>query len=233
MAEQQETIVESPDHTLAAMGQEAGVKEDASEEVSPEEVDAAKLQADHAPKDDEELIRVGDKVFHSEKEALAYVQAEQAKDAAANEAYRQALLDAQLVKDQVTPEEKTADPDFDSKFYENPQAYLKQVQEQAVNQAKEEMAKQQEAAQKEQAAWDGFYKEYPDLETKDKLVKLLVKENWDEIKTLPLDSAYKILALKTRKQLKEWADADKPTEQLNRTSQTASPGSQTGVTPAP
>ena len=236
MAEQQEAqeeLVQSPQSALEQLAQDAGVVDGQASEASPEEVDAAKVQADLSPSDDEELIRIGDKVFSSEKEALAYVQAEQARDSAVNEAYRQALLDAQLVKDQVTPEETSEEDDFDSKFYENPKEYLKQVQAQAVEQAKLEIQKQQQAQQQEQAAWEGFYKEYPDLETKDKLVKLIVKENWDDIKSLPLESAYKVLALKTRKQLKEWADADKPSEHLQRTAQSASPGSQTGVTPAP
>jgi len=183
-----------------------------------------------APEPEEE-IQIGERTFGNRDEALEYAkQLEQERLAA--DAYRQGLADAANQQKGNLPQAAQPAPDnFEQEFYENPKDYISKQVKQAEDSAYERAM--QEINQKNQVneLWTKFYNDYPDLKSKDKLVKTILNEHWNTLGHMPdTGKAMKILAGKTKEQLKVWADEGKPATTLSNAPATVTPGNQSGVT---
>lgn len=116
-------------------------------------------------------------------------------------------------------------------LFSDPEKALQMVEQQALNKFE---AKQQ-AKDQEKKFWSDLYKENPDLQNADIVVKSVLNENWAEISKAPLSQARKILAEKSRTIVKGIrGDGSKVTEVPNTSQATlgASNGVQTSK-PAP
>lgn len=182
-----------------------------------------------------EEILIGDKVFTSNDEAIAYARQLQGT-VATNDAYQQGINDAlagQQNNQSVTQEPVDEVPFFDSaEFYENPQEVMKRVTKQATDKAVDIV--RQEAAQKAQTdqLWNEFYSKYPKLQKSDRLVKQELDDNWALLGNMPdASKAMDILAQKATARINSMLADYLPAQELPLTKQATSPGTQTNVTP--
>lgn len=172
-----------------------------------------------------ENIRIGEKSFATQQEAWDYAD-KLAQERLAQDAYRQGMDDALRTQSQVTQEQAPAqEDDFDEQFYSDPKGYLQKYGEQIANSVKTELETKQQTAQREKELWNKFYTDNPDLQVKERLVKSILQDNWDVLSQMKdSNEALKILASKTRSELKSWAEADKPQTELPRTATQVSAG---------
>lgn len=182
-----------------------------------------------------EEIQIGDKTFTSNEEAISYAR-ELQSSVATNDAYQQGINDAimnQSSAPSVTNEPVVEAPLFeDAEFYENPQAVIKRVTEQAQANAVDIIRKENEQKQKSDNLWIEFYNKYPKLRKSDKMVKRILEDNWNVLGSMPDSSkAMDILAQKSTDQIKIMLSDFMPGQELPETRQATSPGSQTNVTP--
>jgi len=182
-----------------------------------------------------EEIQIGDKTFTSNEEAIAYARELQSASAT-NDAYQQGINDAIMNQPQVqsvTNEPVVEAPLFDdAEFYENPQAVIKRVTEQAQSNAVDIIRKENTQKQKADELWGEFYNKYPKLRKSDKMVKRILDDNWNVLGQMPDGSkAMDILAQKATDQIKLMISDFMPGQELPETKQATSPGSQTNVTP--
>jgi len=176
-----------------------------------------------APAAPAENIKIGDQSFATQKEAWDYAD-ELAKERLAQDAYRQGIDDASRMQTQVTPENAPveAGDSFDDEFYSNPQEYLKKYGEQIKKSVTEDLNSASATKTREAELWKQFYDSNPDLQVKERLVKSILQDNWDVLGRMKnSDDALRILADKTRAELKSWSDADKPSTEMPRTAMQA------------
>ena len=177
-------------------------------------------------------IKIGDREFTDQKEAWAYAEGLE-KERLANDSYRQGVQDTmnqQPVNAQA--QAPVQEDNFDEKFYENPKKYLNDMRREIKEEVNKESAVERQQAQTVEKLWHKFYNDYPDLQGKDKLVKVLLEENWNTIGHMQdSTAAMKILAGKTRAELQGYIEAAKPTTELTNNAGGASGGSQSQVTP--
>ena len=181
-----------------------------------------------------ENIKIGDKSFATQQEAWDYAD-KLAQERLAQDAYRQGLDDAARMQGQVT-QETVAPPQesFDDKFYSDPEAYLRERDNMVRQSVKDEILGELSTKEREKQLWKQFYNENPDLQVKDKLVKVILNENWDVLgKMQNSDEALKILASKTRAELKKYMESNLPSTELPRTATQVSAGKGGQVTPPP
>ncbi len=233
--EQSETLKE-----LAEINASAGAKARGNEELpvgadpvkAKEEVVAelaAEVEAPAAETEAETLITIGDREFKSQAEAIKYAESLE-RDKFAAEAYNQGIRETLALTQK--PETPREEENFDEKFYMNPKEALRQVKEQA----KQEALAVVDARDAEKAAWREFTTTYPELADSEKEVRRILQENWDVLgKITDRERAMKILATKTKAYFQDISDRMKPkTELSNRGGQVVSPrgSSATVVTPA-
>lgn len=203
-----------------------------SEEVETKEGDSEEaekkpeVKAASEVEEEDELIRIGDREFKTQAEALKYAESLQ-YEKLAGDSYNRGIQDAiQAIKPQDTaPKEEE---NFEEKFYANPKATLQEIKEQAKREVKDELDKDK----KREALWDQFLTENPDLRRKD--AQRMLEENWDTLgKITDLSKAMKLLAIKTRAEYQEIEELRKPRKELpNKSGQAVSVGNtgQTSVT---
>lgn len=174
----------------------------------------------------EELIRIGDKEFKTQSEAIRYAEKLEA-DKLAAEAYNQGMRDTLAAH--TTPQEEVIEDNFEEKFYSNPKQALLEAEERATQRAVNEIKKEQN----KEAMWNKFLTKNPDVNRED--AELILQRNWETIgKMTDFDKAMELLATKTRSYYQDIIDRAKPRKELpNKGGQAVSAGSSTkgGVTP--
>lgn len=203
-----ENAEEAPATEVSGGGEEAEANQEEGKQAKAKETE------------EEELIRIGDKEFKTQAEALAYAESLQLEKLAGDN-YSKGIQDAiQAIKGQE-PAAPVEEDNFEEKFYSNPKATLQEVKEQAKRELKEELTKE---ARRENL-WNQFLTENPDLRRKD--AQRVLEENWETLgKITDLSKAMKILATKTRAEYQEIAERLRPrTELPNKSGQAVSSGS--------
>lgn len=192
-------------------------KEDTKVDSPEEEKPAAAASAEV---EEETLIRIGDKTFKTQSEAIKYAESlEHEKEVAeAHSLGIQEALNATREPAEIPPEEN-----FEEKFYADPKSALKDLKTQAVSEATAII----KAEQKAESMWKQFFDENPDLEGQRKVAEVILRENWDTLgKMTDVPKAMKILATKTRSVFQDYVDRLKPrTELPNKGGQAVSSGS--------
>lgn len=202
---------------------ESDPKDETKENAEPEK--AAKADEDDA----ETLIKIGDREFKTQAEAIAYAESLE-EDKLRSDIYAQGVKDALA---QGKPAESAAEEvdDFDETFYANPKAKLAEVRRQATQDAINSI----KADQAREDLWKKFFDEHPDLDGQRTLCEFTLNQNWETIgKMTDLQAAQKLLARKVRGVFQTYNERNKPTKELpaNKT-RAVSPGSGDGpgVTP--
>lgn len=173
-------------------------------------------------------IKIGEREFDSESDAIKYAEELERKTEAA-ELYNQGVRDALAAN--TRPAEATPEPEdnFEERFYANPKEALKEVQ----SRARDEAVSLIRAENKREALWNQFLSENPDIRRKD--AERILAENAETIgRMTDTIKAMKALAQKTRAEYEEIRDLGKPrTELLNKQNQGLSPsgGAPKRVTP--
>ncbi len=198
-----------------------------AENVEPGEVDLAPLAKQVASDEEEDVIRIGEQEFKSQKEALEYARKLE-QDKLVSEAYNMGIKET---LQQVRPQEEAPPPEdnFEEKFYSDPKGTLQKFKEEA----KQEALSSIKAEQRAEVMWETFLTQYPDIERRD--AQRILQENWETVgKMTDLEKAMKVLAQKTRAEYQRIADRLKPRTELppNRNPQAVSAG-RGGVTPPP
>lgn len=196
------------------------------------ETAAVEPEAGAAPATEEILI--GGRTFTNEADAIAYAR-ELEEQRTASDAYRQGVQDTASTQQGNPPPPQTsiedADADFNAKYYENPKTYLDEVEKKATNAGYKKAIEEIDKRDAQRDLWTDFYQQNPELKNKDKLVKAILAENMNTLgKMTDHQAAMKILARKTKDQIKSWLDEEKPKEELSNAGIGASPGSQSQVT---
>lgn len=178
----------------------------------------------------EPLIRIGDREFKTQAEAIKYaeeLEEEKLRAELYNQGVRDALASGRPLVEPETP--KPEEDNFDERFYANPKETLRELEERAILKAESRI----EAKMKREVLWNEFLNENPDIRRKD--AERVLNENWDLFeKMTDFPKAQKILAQKVRSEYDEIRSLAKPrTELTNRTTQGLSSGSGAprGVTP--
>ncbi len=182
--------------------------------------------AEEPVEDVEELIRIGDREFKTQSEAIRYAEKLEA-DKLAAEAYNQGMRDT-LAAHTTVPDAAVED-NFEEKFYSNPKAALKEAEERATQNAVNLVR----AEQNKETMWNKFLTKNPDVNRED--AELILQRNWETIgKMTDYEKAMEVLASKTRSYYQEIIDRAKPRKELpNKGGQAVSSGasSKGGVTP--
>lgn len=194
------------------------------EAVEPESKEESEVKAPTKTKEDEEeetLIRIGDKEFKSQADALKYAESLEYEKLAGDN-YNRGIQDAMQAIRPQEPQVQEED-DFEEKFYSNPKETLKAVKDQATQEAIAQIKKEQTR----ESLWNQFLTENPDLRRKD--AQRVLEENWETLgKITDLPKAMKLLAVKTRAEYQEIAERLRPrTELPNKGGQAVSAGSAT------
>jgi len=168
----------------------------------------------------EEIIRIGDRTFKTQGEAIAY--AEKLEHAnLVSESYNQGVREA-LQSTQKPEVAAPVEDNFDEQFYSNPRETLRKMKEEAKNEALAVV----DARDREEKAWGKFSSINPDLADSRTEVMRILQENWDILgKMKDEDKAMGILATKTRSYFDSIVEKRKPrTELPNKVGQVVSPG---------
>lgn len=202
------------------------------EEVDPnipvkEEIEEPpKIEEKIAAVEPEELIRIGDKTFKTQSEAIKYAEGlEHQKEIA--EAHTLGVQEA-LNATRIAAPEVPIEENFEEKFYSDPKSTLKELEERAVAKAEARI----DAKVRAENLWKQFEDENPDLSGHRKIAEMVLRDNWETLgKMIDIPKAMKILATKTRSVFQDYNDKLKPrTELANRSGQVVSSGSES-VTP--
>lgn len=147
-------------------------------------------------------LEVGGKKFKLEKsaaEAFSAYQEQHQRDLEAR--------DREIRSLKAPPPPKQEDEfytsDLDTKFFEKPSTYLKQVEDRAYKRAKEDLTTAYQTASAEQRFWDDFYLENPALDRRkdDWVTRAVLTERTQELAPLPVPEAKKRLAQYTTERL--------------------------------
>lgn len=176
----------------------------------------------------EELIKIGDKEFKTQAEAIKYAESLE-YDKLVSQAYNEGVKDSLKVNAPQTPITEKED-NFEARFYTDPKGTLKSLKEEAKAEALEAV----KAENRKEQLWTTFLSDNPDVDRRD--AERILKENWETLGQMSdIPKAMKILAQKTRGYYDEIIERRKPrTELPNKGSQVVSSGNATssGVTPA-
>lgn len=158
--------------------------------------------------EEETLIRIGDKEFKTQAEAIRYAESLEIEKTI-NQSYSEGMRDAIRAQIPVVNEPVVED-NFEERFYTDPKGTLKEVQAKATQDAIQQIRAEQ---QKEQM-WNTFLSEYPDVRRKD--AERVLHENWDSIGAMTdVSKAMKVLAQRVRQDYDEISDLRKPRTVMN------------------
>jgi len=185
-------------------------------------------------------IMIGDKKFKTQEEAFAYAQALEQKTTlveAQSNAYRQAIQDAALAQSnaqKVTQAPPAPEENFDEKFYENPQEFLKNYGEKITKATEDRILGQINAQSAEEKLWGEFFSGHPDLRDFKEDCEGVLARHTEDIRAIHATKGQKAamdyLAQKTRAKFQSYIEGTKPQRELQKTSAGASMGSSVNVT---
>jgi hypothetical protein len=195
-----------------------------SEEVAEEAPVVAEASGEESvvtePAEEPTLIRIGEREFASEKEALRYAEELEQKNTQL-EAYNQGIRDTLGTVAPVQPAEPEED-NFDEKFYADPKGTLAAVRKQATEDALRMFDQQTQR----EVLWNQFLTANPDIRRKDAERILAEPENWAVLSKLTdTKKAMAILAQKTRAEYAEIEELRKPRVELPANKRAAVPAS--------
>lgn len=199
-----------------------------AEQGSVEAVSASEeVQQEAAAKPE---IRIGDKVFKSEAEAIKYAESLE-QDKLLAESYNMGIKEALALVQKPQEAEPVVEENFEETFYANPKEALTKMKEQA----KQEVIGIMKAERAEEEAWHDFSNKYPDLADSRSEVNRIMQENWDVLsKIKDKQKAMDLLAIKTRSYFDQIVEKRKPrTELPNKPGPAVSTGSQHGPSVTP
>lgn len=210
---------------VAKTGEGSELPEGASPiEARKEETPAPEQVAEAAPAvpevaEPEEEIRIGERTFKTQSEAIRYAE-ELDRERLSSDSYNMGVREA---LEKLTPQQAAApvEDKFEEEFYTNPKETLKKVREQATQEA---LTVVRAEANKE-AQWNKFLTDFPDIDRKD--AERVLQENWDTIgKMTDINKGMQLLATKTRAEYQRIAERFLPKKELpNKQGQAVSAGS--------
>lgn len=217
-----------PRSTLEASAEgegESGEAGDSTTEATSEDVSEG-AQTEVEEKDE---IRIGDQVFASTKEAIAYAERIE-REKIISEAHTAGVREALEAQVRASAPQQAPEPeeDLEQEFYANPKETLQKVH----TRARDEAIAAIRAEQQREKMWSEFLTENPDIRRKD--AERILVENWNVIGQLTdLDKGKKLLAQKVRAEYAEIVDYHKPRTALSTGKVATAPsgGSKSGVTP--
>lgn len=188
------------------------------QQAQPQEVAAQTETTPQHPK--EGKIRIGNEVFDTPEEAMAYA-TELQQTLVQREAFEQGKLAAQP----VTPPEP--EPDFfaeiENQIFENPKEAIKKIHAKAVEDAKkyiEETEKKKEEAKRVEETrnhtWNTFYTSNTDLSTPEakQIVDHVLQRDWKELGGMAAEKALPLLAERTRALVRSLRETQLPASVL-------------------
>ena len=202
-----ETLEEIP-----AEQEEVPAEEPAAEEPEPE-VEEPEAETPAAAK-----YRIGDKLFATQAEALAYAESQVAASAE-NDAIRQLLretISARAPAESVTQTSRPADNA--EELYTNPDEYLRKRDERIKSEVLQQVQASQASVDADNRIWSEFVERHPDLSEFRNEITLLVKHIQPEVQAVGRNkgqaSAIDYVATKFKAQVERAAAALKPKREL-------------------
>lgn len=206
--------------------------------TEPEVVEPAAKEA-AAPNtsvEDEGEIRLGGRVFKTQKEAWDYAQ-ELEYQKAVNDAFRQGVeltATAQNSNIQQQPQRPPEPETMPDEYYMNPAAYWSKEKTRIAQQAEQRAYESVNKQLSTQQMWQQFWNDYPDLgrnETTRELTSSVFNANFQSLSAVQADKALKIIADKTRSKMRDLGVSTLPQKVLpSSTKPAASPGTGGKVT---
>lgn len=127
-------------------------------------------------------VMIGDKVFHSTEEALAYANG---------------LASASRHLPQTPSPQQPIQPQPAEILFEDPAAALAMVEDRIV----QRISSQTQTERAEQNIWENFYRSYPDLQGNEDVVALMNSQLPKSVKDMPISQALPILANNARERI--------------------------------
>ena len=213
------------------------VAPDEPEEAETPEVTEPNLQVNPQGK-----YRIGDKVFATQEEALAYAQTQVEVNPdldKVNDAYRRGIMDAASLSPQpqnITPE--IPESNINEEYYTNPQAYHEKLRHSIKQETLDEIRQQETLKEQSNQIWREFSERHPDLADFRNEVEQFVGQNTGTVRSIIQSkgraTSYDWVALKLRAQFENYANALKPKRVLPNGGTVTTPSSKaTNVTPKP
>jgi hypothetical protein len=192
--------------TLISGGPEdTNTPEPAAAAPTPEAPAPAPAQAKPAP------IRIGTEVFETPEEAIKYA-TELQLELAKKDAYELGKSANQTPKDEAPTRDEF--DDLEDKIFENPKETIKKIIEMAEERAEKRITTKQAKQAEIETTWRNFYSSNQDLADNKDVVDFIMQKNWNEVGTIPVDKALKIIAEKTRSFLSSRKVSTLPTTEL-------------------
>lgn len=136
-------------------------------------------------------LEVGGKKFKLEKSAAEAFSAYQEQHQRDLETRDREIRSLKAPPPPKPVEDEFYTPDLDTKFFEKPSQYLKQVEERAYSRAKKDLTDQYNTVSAERQFYDDFYRENPSIDRQkdDWVVRAVLTERMQELGPLPIAEA--------------------------------------------
>lgn len=208
-------------------------------ETEATEVDATEAETTDADVGGEaaKKIRIGDREFDTQQEALEYAEGLVAQPSEVD-AYRQ-LLRETIASSTTAPKSNVAEPELDdtAELYTNPAEYLRRRDERIKQEVLGTITQSQAQRESDERIWMQFKDRHPDLsEWRGEVTSLAEKhavEVQNLIKTKGQAAAFDYVATKFKAYASRVSEAIKPARELRKTGSGGAAGSSAGqnVTP--
>lgn len=172
----------------------------------------APAEATPADAGKETSIRIGDKVFTNQTEAIEYAQ-DLERGLTKDNAYNQGFKDAQPKTEIEDPMEQLV-MKIEDKLFDNPREAIREIVQLAQESTTKQITTQQSEKEFQQKTWDGFYASHKDLANNHELVQYVANQILTEHGEVGLDKGLPMIADKTRALLKSYAEANKTETEL-------------------
>lgn len=194
------------------------IAEDAIEETTEETPDPEATEEDSG-------IEIDGQKFKTEALALEYARNKTISlevEVAKADAYRQGILEARQdvtnPKNVTAPAEQEDDPEWETKFYENPKKVMAEAMAKAAEIGKKEALRTVGIQSEDVRLWNKFTDLNPDLADFKRDVEMMGDEHKELImsiaKTKGEDEAIKFLGQKTRAKFQQFNEKAKPSKEL-------------------
>lgn len=95
-------------------------------------------------------------------------------------------------------EAKSDETSIEDVFYTDPKKAAQILKKQATEEALKAIDAERRKERQEKEFWDNFYSENPDLRGRERFVKLVLGEKWNELESKPTTEAKEAIAKETR-----------------------------------